>query len=110
MQPVLIIEDDADEREAMRLLLEGAGYQVRVAADGREGLDMVMALKPEPFVVLLDLNMPRISGWELAAIMRSYRRLSLIPTVVVTAADLQAESRQIFEAVMQKPVRPADLL
>jgi CheY-like chemotaxis protein len=86
---ILVVDDDADLRTMVVLLLETAGYEVRVAADGVEALEQLKDGLPD--LILLDMRMPRMDGWELG------RRLRLaygheIPIVVMTAAE-RAEKR-----------------
>jgi two-component system KDP operon response regulator KdpE len=76
----LVVEDDPALRQTLRSILEGAGYQVRVAGDGNAG---VRELQTETFeVVLLDIGLPFIDGWEILAKLESRR----IPPVVVVSA------------------------
>jgi CheY-like chemotaxis protein len=109
-QPVLLVEDDPGARETMCDALEGAGYRIVAVSNGREALDYLTSTAQQPFVVVLDLAMPVMDGWQLIAIMRSYRRLSMIPVVVVTATEPAAESRQLFEAFLAKPFDPSALI
>jgi CheY-like chemotaxis protein len=108
----LIVEDHADTREALALLLEVGGLTVATAADGRQALDYLRA-HPPPCLVLLDLMMPGMDGWEFLAQKRQDPALAAIPVVVFTAAsDLgQASARALgAEAVVHKPADPKDLL
>ena len=59
---ILIAEDHADSRDALRALLEASGYEVRLAADGREAIELARDLQPE--VVILDLMMPVLDGFR----------------------------------------------
>lgn len=65
---VLIVEDNADGRESLRMLLELYGYSVAVAADGVEGVEKALLLHPD--VVLVDIGLPRIDGYEVARRLR----------------------------------------
>jgi DNA-binding response OmpR family regulator len=81
---VLVIDDDEDVRELLRYLLERAGYAVRTAVHGRDGLDSVADTMPD--LILLDLKMPVMDGKAFAAeFLSRYGRAT--PIVVVTAAD-----------------------
>jgi DNA-binding response OmpR family regulator len=82
MNKLVLIEDDDEVREALRLSLEDEGYDVVEAADGRRGLDVVNATAPD--LVLLDLRLPDLSGFE---VCRRLRARSLVPIIVVTAQD-----------------------
>lgn len=80
---VLVVEDEPDLREMMQLLLEGAGYSAFGAANGREALDFMRQRRPG--LVLLDLNMPVMDGWEFRRHQREDEQLSDIPVICVTA-------------------------
>jgi CheY-like chemotaxis protein len=82
MPRVLVVDDYADSREAMMLLLQRAGYEVSAAGDGRKALALVLENLPD--VVLLDLAMPEMDGVKLVQLLRSYHRLSAIPVVLLT--------------------------
>jgi two-component system chemotaxis response regulator CheY len=85
--PILIVDDEDDARELLRTALEGAGYLVLEANNGGQALSLLTAAgAPEPSLIILDLNMPVMTGWEFLAIVRSYHRLSRIPVLVVSGA------------------------
>jgi CheY-like chemotaxis protein len=65
---VLIVEDNPDGRESLRILLELYGYAVAVAADGIEGVDKALRLHPD--VVLIDIGLPRLDGYEVCRRLR----------------------------------------
>jgi CheY-like chemotaxis protein len=81
---VLVVEDDEDIRAAIAEILEGEGYEVAVAAHGREALDE-LAHAPLPGVILLDLMMPVMNGHELLKHLRASPRLRDLPVLVLTA-------------------------
>jgi len=103
---ILVIDDDSDIREVVGEALQFAGYEVSTARDGREGLASAWSFRPD--LILLDLMMPGMSGWEFRAAQLRDAVLSRIPVVVVTALghdpDIQAS------AVLAKPFRLDDLL
>jgi CheY-like chemotaxis protein len=85
MAQVLVVEDDRDTREMLRLLLEDAGYTVAEARDGLEGLKAVQA-SVIPLVVLLDLDLPMLSGVEvLQAVARDPRLATNYACILMTA-------------------------
>jgi CheY-like chemotaxis protein len=90
-QPVLVIEDDRATREALRRLLEREGWTVEEAENGRLGLARVSARRPA--LILLDLEMPEMDGFEFLAALREQDAWRDIPVVVVTALDLSADDR-----------------
>jgi signal transduction histidine kinase/DNA-binding response OmpR family regulator len=87
----LVVEDDSAAREVMRRLLEGEGWRVLEACNGHEALDLLA--KSPPGIVLLDLMMPEMNGFELLAEMDARVEWKSIPVIVVTAKDLTAEER-----------------
>lgn len=85
---VLVVEDDLDLRDMVALMLEERGYRVDTAANGREALDCFEDSRPD--LILLDMRMPVMNGWEFVdAMRRRYSGLNggLPPVVVMTAAE-----------------------
>jgi len=80
---VLCIEDEPEMIDLIKLILERKGFQVLGALGGREGLDIIRRERPD--VVLLDLMMPDMDGWEVYRQMRADESLKDIPVIVVTA-------------------------
>lgn len=106
---VLIVDDDDDMLEVVELILEGAGYSTRTARNGRQALEAVAASMPT--LILLDMIMPVMDGWEFA---REFRAVygSRVPIVVVTAAEhARARTRGLeVSDVLSKPFNVDDLL
>jgi two-component system, chemotaxis family, chemotaxis protein CheY len=103
---VLVVDDDPDIRESLRMLLEDEGYRVETAADGAEA---VAAMRSQaPSFVILDLMMPVMDGWEVAARMTDDERLAAIPVCVVTATPEWAPAG--WACVLPKPVDVSRLL
>jgi CheY-like chemotaxis protein len=88
---ILVIEDDRDVRDSVALFLELEGYTVTPAAGGPEALAL-LEHPPYPHVILLDLNMPVMTGDEFRQAQRADARIAGIP-VLVMSADIQAPSR-----------------
>ena len=86
---VLVVDDDVSSRELLRRALEKEGWRVREAADGREGLERLS--QAQPGLVLLDLMMPGMDGFQMLEAMRRQEAYEAIPVVVVTAKDLRRE-------------------
>lgn len=105
---LLFIEDDDQIRLALRLALEDEGYEVMEAADGRSGLERFA--EREPDLVLLDLRLPDISGFE---VCRTLRARSIVPIIVVTAQadtyDMVAGLEAGADDYVRKPVVPKEL-
>lgn len=104
--PILVVDDYADARAELREMLEEMGHHVVEAADGQEALDLLLQ-EPELRVqlILLDLDMPRMSGWELLKLLKSYVRLSSIPVVVVSrhASLMPATDARGLDGWLQAP-------
>lgn len=105
---LLFIEDDDQIRLALRLALEDEGYEVDEAADGRSGLERFAAQEPD--LVLLDLRLPDLSGFE---VCRTIRANSIVPIIVVTAQadtyDMVAGLEAGADDYVRKPVVPKEL-
>ena len=105
---VLVVEDDDATRELIRRTLEKQGWTIAEAPDGRAGLDKLAEIRPD--LVLLDLMMPVVDGFEFVATMREDKSFDDIPVVVVTAKSLTKEDRQLLkgraEAVLHKCDKP----
>ncbi|MCO6049378.1 response regulator [Mesorhizobium sp. RP14(2022)] len=82
---VLVIDDDASTRDLLSRFLGREGFTVREAGDGKTGLALAEALKPK--VILLDVTMPRMDGWEVLRNLKSDPHLSAIPVVMCTVID-----------------------
>lgn len=102
MPCVLIVEDDDDVREFMELLVSTAGYDVMTARDGEEALAMMR--KKKPCLVLLDLQMPRMDGWEFRARQLQDVALASVPVICVTAFfDPEQVTRKLGLRCIPKP-------
>ena len=106
---IMVIDDNDDLRQSVTRLLRGAGYDVRLARNGREALDQLEhATAPDLF--LLDLMMPQMDGWEFRLEQRKRPRLAEVP-VVVLSADRSSKARAIdADAYLHKPLEPKSLL
>ncbi|MDB4971241.1 MAG: hypothetical protein JWN44_6930 [Myxococcales bacterium] len=102
---VLVVDDDADVRESLRMILEEEGYDVRTAADGAAAVATMT--RERPCFVVLDLMMPVMDGWEVSGWMRQEARVSSVPVCVVTATPEWAPADM---TVLRKPVDLTELL
>jgi GAF domain-containing protein/CheY-like chemotaxis protein len=98
--PVLVVDDDVEVRGLLRRLLEPAGYAVVEADNGRAALERLREVSPS--VVLLDLMMPEMDGFEFVAEFRRHEPWRAIPIVVITAKDLSREDRERLNGYVQK--------
>ncbi|HET6151016.1 MAG TPA: response regulator [Polyangia bacterium] len=106
---VLVVEDDELLRDAMGPLLEAEGYDVSFAENGGEALKYLHS-EAAPDLIVLDLRMPVMNGWEFRAIQKDDPKLGLIPVVAISA-DGSAQAAAISaEAYLRKPVEPKEFL
>jgi CheY-like chemotaxis protein len=108
---ILIIEDDDDIREALTQILELEGYTVREAANGREALD-ISSREPLPSLILLDLMMPVMDGWEVMRALVANAALAHVPVIVLSGAGDLMQEVQLLGAVacIGKPFKVGVLL
>ncbi len=114
---ILLVDDDPDFVEAVRVIVENGGYEVDVAYDGQEGLEAVAERKPD--LIVLDVMMPVMNGHEACAKLKGSKETESIPIILLTAvADRVTTStythRDMLESeaedYMPKPVEPNELL
>ena len=86
---VLLVDDNHDKRQLLTVALEAAGYSVHTAVDGREGLSAVEALQPD--LIITDVMMPRMDGYEMARLVRANPATRFIPIIIQTSARAAAE-------------------
>lgn len=111
-RPILVVEDDEISGHLLRRNLEKEGYAVMLAANGREALDQIRMRLPA--VILLDLMMPEMDGFEFAQTVRTRRDLREVPIIVLTAKDLTDEDRQrltgnVTTILQKQTATPEDL-
>lgn len=107
---ILVVEDDADLGDVVAMVLGAAGYTPVLAKDGREALERLRDFKPR--VILLDLMMPGMNGWELRAALQRDPALAAVPVVVMTGDGNAASKAAALDAAdyMQKPIDVPKLL
>jgi two-component system cell cycle response regulator DivK len=108
---ILIVEDNEDSRELVVKVLKNKGYQTIEAADGEEALEKAAAEKPD--LVLLDISIPKIDGYEVAKRLKSNEELKDIPIVALTAHAMKGDREKVivagFEGYISKPVNVREL-
>ncbi len=109
---VLVIEDERDNLDLVMTYLEYRGATVEGAFNGQIGLGMIDTFKPN--LILLDLSMPVLDGWQLQRILRARPSLATVPIIAVTALVMPSDIERIrsanFDGYIAKPYRLADLL
>jgi CheY-like chemotaxis protein len=93
---ILVADDDADSREVLEYIVHQAGGTVRSAATANEALEVLLTWTPD--VLLLDISMPTMDGFELLETIRGVSRLREIPAVAVTAHAYAADRQRCIEA------------
>lgn len=108
MKTVLIIEDNEQNAYLARFLLEKHGYAVVVATDGVSGIEVARRITPA--LVLLDIQLPGMDGYEVARQLRSHPNLSRIPIVAVTSYAMTGDRERVLAAgctgYIEKPINP----
>ncbi len=103
---VLVVEDNQDNQDLMRFLLERAEYVVLTAYNGRQALEV--ARRELPDIVLMDLTMPEMDGWQAADAMKADPALVHIPLIAVTAHTLPGDRKKTlaagFDSYISKPL------
>jgi len=117
MKKVLLVDDDVEFCEATKLLLDSKGYEVILAYDGKEGLEKARAEKPD--LVILDVMMPEMNGYDVCVVLKADPELKKIPVILLTAVD-QMLFKTTYTKVMgcmteadeyvAKPAEPEELL
>jgi signal transduction histidine kinase len=104
---VLVVEDDAELRESLAELLTAKGHAVVTATDGREALDTMRRQQPD--VVILDLMMPGMDGWQFRVEQRRDPHLAETPVVALSASDSPAAAAVDADCYLRKPIDVAAL-
>jgi two-component system, OmpR family, alkaline phosphatase synthesis response regulator PhoP len=115
-EKILLVDDDYDFCEATELFLQARGYDVTMAHDGEEGLEKVRSQQPD--LVILDVMMPKMNGYDVCVVMKADPKLSTIPVILLTAVGQEMfkttytkEMGLMTEAddYIAKPVEPQEL-
>jgi two-component system cell cycle response regulator DivK len=111
MSKILIADDRAPSRELIREILEISGYEVVEASDGGEALEKARELVPD--LILLDIEMPTLDGFDVIQQLRSDPRFTATPIVALTASAMPGDREKALQAgftgYISKPVRLAEL-
>ena len=108
----MIVDDHADTREALAIVMELRGVEPVVAGSGGEALAKLAEPAGRPCVVLLDVNMPGIDGWEVRQRMREDPELAAVPVVLLTGnyVDLERARRLGIRGYLRKPIDVQQIL
>ena len=103
---ILYIEDNRENRLLVRAVMEAAGYLIVDAEDGLAGIEA--AIREEPALILLDINLPGVDGYEIVAILKSFPNLASTPVIALTAYAMQGDRQRTLVAgcdgYIQKPI------
>jgi len=103
---ILYVEDNRENRMLVRAVLEAAGYTIVEAEDGLAGIEA--AVREQPALILLDINLPGVDGYEIVAILKSFPNLASTPVIAVTAYAMQGDRQRTLVAgcdgYIQKPI------
>jgi CheY-like chemotaxis protein len=109
---ILLVEDNPDNFELVRFLLEREGYQVLEAHDGGQGIQL--ARQEHPDLILMDLSLPQVDGWTAAGQLKADPETAAIPLVALTAHTLPGDRKRALEAgfdgYISKPINVASLI
>lgn len=102
---VLLIDDDVDISEAIKAILIDEGYQISCVYNGKEALEFLDNAKSNPSLILLDIMMPKMNGYEFRKEQLKDNRINKIPTVVFSAAGkFEDEESYQFTETIKKPL------
>ena len=105
---IVYIEDNFDNRALVRVILESEGYTIVEAEDGLAGIET--AIREQPALILLDVNLPGVDGYEVGVILKSFPTLSATPVIAVTAYAMEGDRERALAAgcdgYIKKPIDP----
>jgi len=107
MHRILIVEDNEMNRDMLSRRLERRGFEVTTAVDGRDGIAQAISVSPD--LILMDMNLPEIDGWEAARILKSDSRTTHIPVIALTAHAMVGDrERALSEGCDDFATKPVD--
>jgi CheY-like chemotaxis protein len=95
MSRILLVEDNELNRDMLQRRLQRRGYSISAAVDGRQGIERARAELPD--LILMDLNLPEIDGWEAATTLKGDERTSSIPIIALTAHAMVSDREKALE-------------
>ena len=108
MAKILLVEDNQDSREGLARRLQRRGYDVHQACDGQQGLALARSVRPD--LVLMDMNMPVIDGWEATRQLKAAAETRDLPIIALTAHTLSSDRTKTLEAgCTDYHTKPVDL-
>ncbi|MEM7600027.1 MAG: response regulator [Verrucomicrobiota bacterium] len=112
MKRILIVEDNPDNLDMLTRRLERKDFEVVSATDGKSGLEMAQTKSPD--LILLDIDLPEMDGWEVSRFLKKDERTREIPVIALTAFALEGDREKALEVgcdgYASKPIGFRDLL
>lgn len=96
MPKILVVEDNEENRDSLKRRLERRGFEVLIAEDGQKGIERASAEKPD--LVLMDMNMPVLDGWEATRRIKAQADLAGTPVIALTAHAMSGDRERAIEA------------
>lgn len=110
-EKILIVEDNPQNMRLIEMTLRARGYSLLKATDGEEALDI--AIREKPDLIMMDLNLPKVSGLEVTERLRQMPAFNHIPIIAVTAHAMKGDEEKIIEAgcdaYLPKPINTRQL-
>ncbi len=108
MPKILIVDDNADNRDSLSLCLQQKGFEVVSARDGKEGVSMAQSEKPD--LILMDLNMPELDGWEATRLLKAAEETQKTPVIALTAHAMEGDrDRALAAGCADYHTKPVDV-
>lgn len=96
MTTILLVEDNELNRDMLARRLERRGYRVVIAVDGQQGIDIACSLQPD--LILMDMSLPRIDGWEATRLLKAHPPLQHTPVLALTAHAMEGDRQKSLAA------------
>jgi CheY-like chemotaxis protein len=96
MAKILLIEDNEMNRDMLSRRLERRGYEVLIAVDGQQGVELAQSSAPD--LILMDMSLPVIDGWEATRQLKSMDRMKAVPIIALTAHAMSGDREKALEA------------
>jgi two-component system cell cycle response regulator DivK len=96
MAKILLVEDNEMNRDMLSRRLERRGYEVVIAVDGRQGVELAQSTIPD--LILMDMSLPVIDGWEATRQLKSMDRMKSVPIIALTAHAMSGDREKALEA------------
>jgi CheY-like chemotaxis protein len=115
-QTIVLVEDDAQLRQVLEMVLREEGFNVKLCPNGQAAMDYLSAAKQSgeklPAMIILDLNMPLVDGWAVAKWLDADEKLGEIPVIVTSATREQGEKAQLLhaDAFLVKPFTTDEII